>query len=229
MRFLAIDTATEMCSAAIQIDDKVISRELIAPRSHTELILPMVDELLAEAGTQLNMMDAIVLDRGPGAFTGLRIGAGVAQGLALGASLPLLAVSSLAALAQEAWSTIGAEKVLACIDARKDEVYWACYEINKTVMTLVSDERVESANLVRTPNEYLCYGIGSGFDRYITELTDSNRVRLHGYTGQRYPLARFLLPIAQQDWYAGIRLAPQDVAPVYLRNDVATVVAQPKT
>lgn len=229
MRLLAIDTATEMCSAAIQIDDKVISREMIAPRSHTELILPMVDELLAEAKIKLTDMDAIVFDRGPGAFTGLRIGAGVAQGLALGANLPILAVSSLAALAQEAWTTVGAEKVLACIDARKNEVYWACYEINNSIMTLITEERVESANLVRTPESHLCYGTGSGFDSYKTELTDPTRVRLHGYSGQRYPLAKHLLPLAMHDWHAGIRLGPEAVTPVYLRNDVATVVTQPKT
>lgn len=223
MKLLAIDTATEMCSVALQIGDELLSRQAIAPRSHTELILPMVDEVLTQAGCTLTALDALVYDRGPGAFTGLRIGTGVVQGLALGAGLPVIEISSLAALAQEAYQLDQAQTVLACIDARKAEVYWGCYAAQHGLMQLLGEEHVGPANAVAPPMTGLCYGVGTGFDAYAAELAANANVRLSGYAGQRYPLARYLLPLAIAAWAAGKAIAPQAAQPVYLRNDVATV------
>ncbi len=221
MKLLAIDTATEMCSVALLIDNQILSREAIAPRSHTELILPMIDALLQQADCRLTSLDVIVFDRGPGAFTGLRIGTAIAQGLAMGAGLPVIAVSSLATLAQGALTLNQASQVLACIDARKAEVYWATYCLVNNVMQAVSPESVGNAATVHTPGEGVWYGIGSGFAAYPMELTQNPKVRLQDYSAQRYPLASDMLPLALKEWQLGNLLAPEDAAPVYIRNDVA--------
>lgn len=223
MRLLAIDTVTEMCSVALQIGDEIISREQIAARSHTELILPMVDAVLAEAGCRLQSLDALAVDRGPGSFTGLRIGIGVAQGLAFGANLPVLEISSLASLAQSIYQSKKHDHVLACIDARQAEIYWACFSQHKGLMQAVTAELVTPANLLHTPANSVWFGVGTGFDAYSKELSQNARVYLSGYLGQTYPLARGMLPLAQALWQNGVRCKPEDLAPVYIRNNVVTL------
>ncbi len=223
MRLLAIDTVTEMCSVALQIGNDVITREQIAPRSHTELILPMVDAVLAEAGCTLTSLDAIAVDRGPGSFTGLRIGVGVAQGLAFGADLPVLPVSSLATLAQSVFALNKIDHALACIDARMAEIYWACYSQRDGLMQEVIAEQVTSASQLHTPENILCYGIGTGFDAYLTDISQNSRVVLCGHQGKAYPLAQYMLPLAQVHWHAGKQISADELMPVYLRNNVATV------
>ena len=128
MRILAIDTATEACSAALWNDGTLSAHFEICPREHTQRILPLVQEVLTESGTTLSELDALAFGRGPGSFTGVRIGIGIAQGLALGAELPMIGVSTLATMAQGAWRKTGATRVLAAIDARMGEVYWAEYQ-----------------------------------------------------------------------------------------------------
>ena len=128
MRILAIDTATEACSAALWNDGAQSAHFEICPREHTQRILPLVQEVLTESGTTLSELDALAFGRGPGSFTGVRIGIGIAQGLALGAELPMIGVSTLATMAQGAWRKTGATRVLAAIDARMGEVYWAEYQ-----------------------------------------------------------------------------------------------------
>lgn len=118
MRILAIDTATEACSAALWNDGTLSAHFEICPREHTQRILPLVQEVLAESGTTLTELDALAFGRGPGSFTGVRIGIGIAQGLALGSELPMIGVSTLATMAQGAWRKTGATRVLAAIDAR---------------------------------------------------------------------------------------------------------------
>jgi tRNA threonylcarbamoyl adenosine modification protein YeaZ len=127
MRILAIDTATEACSAALWNDGTLCAHFEICPREHTQRILPLVQDVLTESNTSLTELDALAFGRGPGSFTGVRIGIGIAQGLALGAELPMIGVSTLATMAQGAWRKTGATRVLAAIDARMGEVYWAEY------------------------------------------------------------------------------------------------------
>jgi len=139
MKILALETATEACSAALNIDGEIRERFEIAPRGHSELILPMLESLLAEADIPLGQVDALAFGRGPGAFTGVRIGVGVAQGVAFGAELPVLPVSTLAALAQ----ATDAGQVLAALDARMDEVYWGRYRRDERgLMRLQGEECV---------------------------------------------------------------------------------------
>src|SRR5215831_4430849 len=126
-RLLAIETATESCSAALLIGDAVIERCEIAPRRHAELILPMIESLLGEAGVTRRQIDGIAVGRGPGAFTGVRLAISVAQGLALGLDIPVVPVSSLAALAQDAPAKQSGS-ILAVIDARMGEVYSGTFQ-----------------------------------------------------------------------------------------------------
>src|SRR5690554_5943555 len=127
MKLLAIDTATEACSVALLVDGQTFDRYAVIPRLHARQVLPMVQQVLDEAGTALAAVDAIAFGQGPGAFTGLRIAAGVVQGLAFALDKPVLPVSSLAAIAQRVWREQQAGQVAVAIDARMDEVYWGCY------------------------------------------------------------------------------------------------------
>jgi len=128
---LALDTATEACSVALLRGGEKTHLAQFAQREHTKHILPMVDEILAQAGITLHQVDALVFGRGPGSFTGVRIGAGIAQGLAFGAALPVIPVSNLAAMAQAAYVQYQAENVLTAIDARMNEVYFAQWRAPK--------------------------------------------------------------------------------------------------
>ena len=127
MKILALDTATEACSAALWLDGEVIERYAYAPREHNQLILPMLNGLLADAGVTLAGLDALAFGRGPGSFTGVRIATGVVQGIAYAASLPVAPVSTLAAMALEAIGETGDEFAMPCIDARMGVVYWSVY------------------------------------------------------------------------------------------------------
>lgn len=136
LTLLAIDTATEVCSVALARDGCITEHAETVGQTHSERILPMVQALLREAGLQLSDCDAIAFGAGPGAFTGLRIACGVAQGLAFGAGRPVVAVGNLEALALAASETApGAGRVLTAIDARMHEVYWAAYSIDAGSVT----------------------------------------------------------------------------------------------
>ena len=123
MKILALDTSTEACSAALLIDTEIHQRYEVAPREHGALILPMIETLLSEAGCAPTQLDALAFGRGPGAFVGVRIATGVAQGIAFAADLPVIPVSSLAAMAQ----SVEHGNVYSAIDARMNEVYWGAY------------------------------------------------------------------------------------------------------
>ena len=122
---LALDTATEACSVALLHNGEILAKDELSPKAHTRRILPMIDEVLSQAGIGLNQLDALVFGRGPGSFTGVRIGCGIVQGLALGADLPVIAISNLTAMAQAAYQQFGSTQVLAAIDARMNEVYFS--------------------------------------------------------------------------------------------------------
>ncbi len=173
MKILAIDTVTEACSAALWIDGEVRERFEVAPRRHTELILPMVEDLLAEAGLGLADLDALAVDRGPGSFTGVRVGIGVVQGLALARDLPVHPVSSLAALAMQVPPSA---TVLPMIDARMDEVYWGVYEREGGTVRLVGEEHVTPPQAVRFPENTPITALGTGLhafrERFLTLFPD---------------------------------------------------------
>ena len=222
MKLLALDTSTDACSVALLIGSEVRENFKLAPREHAKLILPMVDELLAEAGLRLSQLDAIAFGRGPGSFTGLRIAAGVAQGLAFGADLPLLPISTLAALAQGAYTDLGATRVLAALDARMTEVYWGVYQINNAgIMELCAGEQVCAPSEVVLPNEGEWQGVGSGWKEYGAALRERCGILVHAVMSERLPRARDIALLGMDALRHGLAVSAEQAMPVYLRNRVA--------
>ncbi|NNJ83882.1 MAG: tRNA (adenosine(37)-N6)-threonylcarbamoyltransferase complex dimerization subunit type 1 TsaB, partial [Gammaproteobacteria bacterium] len=137
MKILAIDTATDACSVSLHMDGQYRDSHEIAPRKHAEILLPRIEALLSAAALSPRDLDALAFGRGPGAFTGVRIATGVIQGLAFGADLPVVPISSLHALAQGAWRERGEKNILAAFDARMGEVYWGAYQLDTTEVSAV--------------------------------------------------------------------------------------------
>jgi len=182
----------------------------------------MIDQLLSEGDTHLAALDAIAFTRGPGSFTGLRVCAGVTQGLALAYDIPIVPISSLAVLAQGAWRMDNAKQVLACIDARRGEVYWACYQLQGELMQLTGQERVSSPLEVCTAMNSSWHGVGTGLGTYQAELNNNPRVTLSSVQAQRYPLAEDALPLAIQAFNNREFVEASAALPVYLRDNIAT-------
>ncbi|MGL6597955.1 tRNA (adenosine(37)-N6)-threonylcarbamoyltransferase complex dimerization subunit type 1 TsaB [Aeromonas veronii] len=221
LKILAVDTATEACSAALLVGDKLFSRWEEAPRDHTRKILPMVQAVLEDAGISLSDLDAIAFGRGPGSFTGVRIGISVAQGLAFGAGVPLIGISTLAAMAQGAYRLDGAEQVLTAIDARMNEVYFGRYELIDGRMQLVGDEVVsDPVALVdvrgKLAGRVTC--VGTGFETYGETL--SGLADELAESQVRFPAAEDMLPLARAAWLAGEAVPVEQATPVYLRDKV---------
>lgn len=217
---LAIDTATEACSVALLYDGKVYSRYAVIPRLHAQQVLPMVQQVLDEAGIKLAAIDAIAFGRGPGAFTGLRIAVGVVQGLAFALDKPVLPVSSLAAIARRAWREQGAEQIAVAIDARMDEVYWGCYALQNGQVELQGREQVcapEQAELPQTAaGQWLA--AGTGWQAYAGRIN----VPVIGQASESLPHAEDILQLALYDWQQGRAVSADEALPVYLRDQVAT-------
>ncbi len=219
MKLLAIDTSTEACSAAILINSEVISRYQVAPRQHAALILSMVDELLSAGGIQLKDLDALAYGRGPGAFTGVRIATGVIQGLAFGTGLPVIPVSTLAALAQGVAS--GHSNIISAIDARMREIYWCLFEVGSSgLVSAVSEEKVSRPEdlLIKANTHY--FGSGTGWASYPAVLKGLLGSQLTGFDGDRYPRANDIITLAREEFQKGNLLAAADALPVYVRNKV---------
>jgi tRNA threonylcarbamoyladenosine biosynthesis protein TsaB len=217
MNLLAFDTATEACTAALWLDGRVLERFELRSQ-HSEHLLPMIDALLAEAGLALTRLDAIAFGRGPGSFTGLRIGAGVAQGLAFGAGLPVVPVSTLAALAQGQ----EADRVLAALDARMQQVYWGRYTRDAAgLMRLQGTEQVLAPSDIEPPRDGDWYGAGSGWDVHAAPLTGRLGPVLAGWHRQQRPHAREVARLGAALLGAGGAVAAELGVPVYLRDEVA--------
>jgi tRNA threonylcarbamoyladenosine biosynthesis protein TsaB len=217
VRLLALETSTDACSAALWLDGELRERFMLTPRGHADHILAMIESLLAEAGLQLRDMDALAFGRGPGAFTGVRIATGVVQGLAFGAGLPVVPVSSLAALAQPA----PADRVLAAIDARMEEVYWGVYQRDAGgIVRLIGEERVCPHQQVPVPEGTGWMGIGSGWDRYSTVLLARLGQAVAGWKPDCYPHAADVAVLGADGYRQGLAVAPELALPVYLRDEV---------
>jgi len=228
MKLLAIDTATEGCSAALLIDQVITQRMQIEPRKHAELILPMIDELLAEAGLTVNQLDALAFGRGPGAFTGVRIATGVIQGIAYGADLPVVPVSTLRALAQRVHDEYHHEHVLASLDARMNEVYWGVYQSAEDGLMLLSGAEqvlpptaVNCGGMPVAGEHFSWVGAGSGWQAYPEQLSASIECELSVIYPEMIDRAYEIARLAAHDFQCGLAVSAEMALPVYLRNQVA--------
>lgn len=219
MKLLAIDTATEACSAALYIDGNISDRYKIASRKHAELILTMVDQLLAKAEIKLQVLDALVFGCGPGAFTGVRIATGVIQGLAFASDLPVIPVSTLATLAQGAVAE--SDFIISAIDARMSEIYWGLFEVNENKLVQhINKESVSKPDQISVPVSTSWYGVGSGWTTYQEILCRKISHNLEGFCDDRYPHAKDMIPLAIREFELNRTVSAENALPVYLRNNV---------
>jgi tRNA threonylcarbamoyladenosine biosynthesis protein TsaB len=221
MKLLAMDTATERCSVALWVDGQVIQRERTLNRAHAEVILPMVGALLAEAGYALNQLDGIGFGRGPGGFTGVRVAVSVAQGLAFGAGLPVLPISDLEAIAAAAFRLHAEHRILVCMDARMNEVYWGAYSVSAAEIRPHAGESVMSPEMVQTPDTQVWYGAGAGFRAYPQALQERLAAVLSGLDAEMLPAAYDIATLAAQAYARGEYLPAEQALPVYVRDRVA--------
>ncbi len=221
MKILALDTATEACSAALLVAGRRLARVELAPRGPARLRRPMLDALLAYAGLRPAQLDAVAFGRGPGSFTGLRIAAGAAQGIAFAADLPVLPVSTLAALARPALLRAEAAQVLAAIDARMGEVYWAAYARGANgEPEALGAEQVSAPERVEVPEDTAWFGVGSGWGVYDAALRARLGESLVGVDATALPRAGDIVRLAALDYAAGRTVDAERAQPVYLRNQV---------
>jgi tRNA threonylcarbamoyladenosine biosynthesis protein TsaB len=204
------------------IEDEVQERYRLAPREHAQLILPMIDELMNEAGLKPTALDAVAFGRGPGAFTGLRIAASVIQGIAFAADLPVVPVSSLAAIAQGARREKGIRRVLAAIDARIHQVYWGAYERGESGdMQVCGEESVCAPAQVPIPHGDGWQGAGTGWGTYLMELQQRLPGLVSGFDAERYPRAQDIALLGVAGFRNGEAVGADYALPVYLRDEVA--------
>ena len=226
VKILALDTATEACSAALYIDGVITSQYQLAPREHSRLILRMLDELLSQAKLKVADLDAIAFGRGPGSFMGLRIAAGVVQGIAFAHELPVIPVSTLKAIAQRAFDETGISNVLSCIDARMDEVYWAacCHEAAGWSYIgeecVISPDKLDVQNIMsqRTGS---WVAAGTGWANYLDRLLPEGASRPEAILEECFPSAEVIVKLTAEEFKAGNTVPASQAIPVYLRNDVA--------
>lgn len=222
MKILALETSTDLCSAALLVDADIHEQVQTAAHAHAELILPMVEALLAEAGVSLRQLDALAFGRGPGAFTGVRVATAVVQGLAFGAERPVVPVSDLMALAAGAYRQHGARRVLACLDARLQEVYWCAYDVSAAdKLVECTPEQLSSADGVQPPAGRW-FGAGSGFAAYSRQLRDRLAISLEGRDDTLVPAACDIARLAARLFAEGQAVNADAALPVYLRERVAT-------
>jgi tRNA threonylcarbamoyladenosine biosynthesis protein TsaB len=225
MRVLALDTATEACSVAFIDGTAVIGRYVEIGRGHAEEVLAMVDAVLGEAGISLRALNGIAAGIGPGSFTGVRISVSVAQGLAFGADLPVIPLTSLEALAWRAMGQ-GADQALACLDARMGEVYWGCFAADAARgLALLGTLQVGPAATVRWDGAVPFRGIGRGFTAY-PELATLPGLALAPGDARTLPDARDLARLGALRLEAGEGLDPAALKPQYVRDKVALTEAE---
>lgn len=221
MNILAIDTATEACSVGLLMDQDRDGIFELCPQQHSQRILPMIDEVLTRNGLSINDIDALAYGRGPGSFTGVRIAASTIQGLALGAHLKVVEISTLACMAQENFERFGKKHTLALIDARMQEVY--CGKFVVDVAGVVSIDGVESvmppsmvAKSMLAELDETAF-VGTGFHAYAQELgltLQSSNLEVN------YPNALYMLNLANYALAQGNAVDADEVAPVYVRDTV---------
>lgn len=216
MKMLAIDTSSSACSVALLLDDNIRSIDRILPMQQAQSILPMVDELLTQCKLDLKQLDALAFGCGPGSFTGVRIATSIIQGLGFALDLPIIPISSLAALAQSAFTELGWQKLLVGIDARIQEVYWGMYTVSEGIVTLIGKELVLKPQDIIFPENKDWYGVGDAWEVYKNQINYQPLL----IDSTRLPMASGILQLAipkytRQEW-----VSAEHALPVYLRDTV---------
>ncbi|CAH9018809.1 tRNA (adenosine(37)-N6)-threonylcarbamoyltransferase complex dimerization subunit type 1 TsaB [Candidatus Nitrosacidococcus sp. I8] len=217
MNILALDTTTEMCSVALMIKRVVYENSIITSQGHSDHILNMIDLLLVEAETSLSTIDLLAFGKGPGSFTGLRIGIGIAQGIAFAQDIPAIPISSLAAIAQSHES----RKSLVAIDARMGEVYWGVYEKKDSGLAVLRGNE-----LVCSPQKAPCVqgsdwlGLGSGWKSYKDQLATRFNKSVIGWNSECYPRASAIATLGVNAFIHGKSVIAEEILPTYIRNQV---------
>lgn len=226
MKLLALETSTEACSAALYIDGVINECFELAPKIHTRRLLPMIDSLMAEAQLRPQQLDAIAFSRGPGSFTGVRIATGVMQGIALGADLPVVPVSTLAALAQAYFDAFKLSSAFTALDARIGEVFWGIYHKSpEGYAELFAAECVTPPGVVELPNE-LAAGVGSGWGAYRELLLGDKPHQIVEFHPDALPRASAIAKLGVLGYQTGLAVDVTEALPVYLRDKVAKTEAE---
>ena len=223
---MAIEASTEACSVALTFNNQTISEFELAPQSHSLVLLPMIDRLLKKADIKLAELDGLIFGQGPGSFTGVRIGVGVAQGLAFAANLKVVGVSTLQIMAQRAYVMHEQVEVIATIDARMSEVYAGYYQLNpqgimEAVLndTVLAPEKLAGYLSEHLSEEHQVYGVGTGWDAYKNELES---LKINAGTPEIvFPNAEELLEIGQYYFLKGMAVSAENAQPVYVRDTVS--------
>ncbi len=221
MNILALDTCTESCSVALLYQGELYHHMEMTQRGHSDLILGMMDALFEQANTRLSEADVLCFGRGPGSFTGVRVGVGVAQGIAYARNLPVVPVSTLAAVAQDAAITHQCEFVAVAIDARMGEIYCAHYQVINGIATLLDEEKVCAPEAFKPLSDQQWFGAGTGWKEYHAVLNNNYASQLAQIDSELYPQARHMISLAKADIEAGNTVSADHALPVYLRNNVA--------
>jgi tRNA threonylcarbamoyladenosine biosynthesis protein TsaB len=216
---LALDTSTDACSVALNLEGAITEDFRVIPRQHTQQLLPMVQELLANAGVKVSELDAIAFGRGPGSFAGIRIATGVTQGLAYAADIPVLPVSTLEALALAAHKKESRDRVAAALDARMDEIYVAAYDMTSGMPEIILAEQVCAPGDLALENVSY-FAVGSGW-RYLNDMSDLTQASVTVAEEDYYPSAVDMLTLAERDFELGKAVTADQAIPVYLRDEVA--------
>ena len=220
MKLLVLDTSTEWCSAALWLDGRIQARRVLAEQRHSSLLLPMVDALLRESGLTLRQLDGIGYGAGPGSFTGLRIACAVTQGLAFGADLPVVGVSTLESIAEQT----DAGQVLTVLDARMAEVYWAAYRREGAGWRAASEPQLALPESVAVPSDGDWIGAGNGFAALGEVLRPRLAAALVRIDDTLMPDAAAMAPLAARAFECGEGMDAALAAPIYLRDKVALTV-----
>jgi len=221
MNILALDTCTESCSAALLYEGEVFEQVEMTQRGHSDLILGMMDGLFRQAGASISAIDTVVFGRGPGSFTGVRVGVGVAQGIAFARDIPVIPVSTLLAVAQGAADKLDSDFIAVAMDARMGEIYCASYQRINGIVELLGSERVCPPEQFTPHSEQQWMGVGTGWGEYNDVLRENFAASVVDVAVAHYPNAAVMIKLAKIEAEAGRMLAAEQALPVYLRDNVA--------
>ncbi|NOQ94951.1 MAG: tRNA (adenosine(37)-N6)-threonylcarbamoyltransferase complex dimerization subunit type 1 TsaB [Methylophaga sp.] len=228
MNILALDTCTESCSAALLYNGELFERVEMTQRGHSDLILGMMDDVFKQAKTTVSTIDAVAFGRGPGSFTGVRVGVGVAQGIAFARDVPVIPVSTLLAVAQSAADQLNVDYIAVAMDARMGEIYCASYQRKNGLVELIDSERVCPPEQFKPKSQQQWAGVGTGWGEYDEILRDNFAGNLADVAVKYYPNASVMIKLAEIEAEAGRMVAAEQALPVYLRDNVAKKKAEQK-